>query len=72
MEGDNIINIQVPSRTAYEYQRDNKDRISIYKRERNQYIKACKELHEIEVLGCHPPLTDPPGSSRCQPLYFSC
>jgi hypothetical protein len=49
LEGDNLINVQIPSRTSYEYQRDNKERISIYKRGRNQYIKACKELRDIEV-----------------------
>jgi hypothetical protein len=49
LEGDNLINVQIPSRTSYEYQRDNKERISIYKHGRNQYIKACKELRDIDV-----------------------
>ena len=41
LKGDNIINIQVPSRTPSEYQRDNRERLRIYKHGRDQYIKAC-------------------------------
>ena len=49
LEGDNLINIQIPSRTSGEYQRDNKEQLRKYKHGRDQYIKACKELRDIVI-----------------------
>ena len=36
MKGDRIINVQIPSRTPIEYQRDNRERLRIYKHGRDQ------------------------------------